>query len=797
MATGAPIDNSFERGAAIAPSSVMRLIAVAMALLVLASIVYFSFVFGQKTLLYKDVGADSLNVFYPNYVLRSDYLRNHGLFSWAFEVGMGQNIFSSIGSLLVTPIVWLPKHAIAKGLIYQHFFYVLVCGLSFFRFLSGRGLVPETSFLGAALLSFSAYMCMGSCWYFHAAEVAAFALLLYCADCAANRGDWPHLVVAVAVMSLLGVFHLYLSALFLCLVVPVLIFLRKASLQRSTAMLLLLGFSAILGVALTSVITISGFLGVLNSPRGLGPTSMSHVLSGSGILRFASPEQYATAILRLFSNDLAGTGNDFAGWSNYLEAPMTYCGLICLLLLPQIFVGTTLRERIVGALFLLFLIVPPLFPWFRYLFWGFQGNYYRTFSLFGMLGLITLSMFVLSRYMRSAAFNLPVVLITTLLLEAILFLPIKATQQLIDSTVRREVAVLLAIYAALFAVGILLRRQRLFGLLIIATTLVELLYFDRRTIERPTVTKTELNERTGYNDYTIDAVRDIKAVDNSFFRITKTFGSSPAVFESLNDALVFGYYGTTSYSSFNDLNYVRFLSALETIPRLEMETYTQWSLGLLGHPLLLTFAGEKYVLTKEPAPYQMAVQYEQFGRYESYYVFRNNMFLPLGLVFKEYLPETTFLSLSAEQKAETLLHAVVLNASDTSARVKEVSVDEMRSEFEAQPIPETIQHRRATSLRLHNWSESHLGGEVDVDASSVLLLQMPFDAGWHATVDGEPTMPFRADCGLCGVFLQNAGTHQVQVWYVPPYRFLGACLSGLCLAIFSVGCFFWPRLRPI
>jgi uncharacterized membrane protein YfhO len=90
-----------------------------------------------------------------------------------------------------------------------------------------------------------------------------------------------------------------------------------------------------------------------------------------------------------------------------------------------------------------------------------------------------------------------------------------------------------------------------------------------------------------------------------------------------------------------------------------------------------------------------------------------------------------------------------------------------------------------------------LDGEVEVDASSVLLLQMPFDAGWHATVDGEPTTPFRADCGLCGVFLQHAGLHQVHLWYVPPYRFLGACLSGLCLAIFSVGCFFWPRMRPI
>ena len=49
----------------------------------------------------------------------------------------------------------------------------------------------------------------------------------------------------------------------------------------------------------------------------------------------------AAAILRQFSNDMAGTGSHFLGWQNYLEAPSSYCGLICLLLTPQVFVAAS------------------------------------------------------------------------------------------------------------------------------------------------------------------------------------------------------------------------------------------------------------------------------------------------------------------------------------------------------------------------------------------------------------------------------------------------------------------------
>jgi hypothetical protein len=93
--------------------------------------------------------------------------------------------------------------------------------------------------------------------------------------------------------------------------------------------------------------------------------------------------------------------------------------------------------------------------------------------------------------------------------------------------------------------------------------------------------------------------------------------------------MVFGYCGTASYSSFNNINYIRFLLTVDAIPQSEVTTLTHWQLGLLDHPLLSTFACEKYVVANGPVEFQMEDRYEFLRRYNNVYVFRNRLFLPL------------------------------------------------------------------------------------------------------------------------------------------------------------------------
>jgi uncharacterized membrane protein YfhO len=571
----------------------LYLLAAGATLLLAGTLVFRDFIFGGSILLYKDIGSDSLIDYYPTFVHLSDYIRQEGIPSWSFSVGMGQDLFYLVGYFILDPAVWLPKELIAHALVWQHLAKILVAGLLFFRFLQLHDLRLQASLVGALLVSFSAYMCMGACWYPLADEVVCFSGLLYATEQALQRRRWWALTIAVGVVGLLGSFYLYLCALFLLLYVPLTLFGRAGWQPRliGRACFVLAGAAA-LGVGLGAVATAPHLYAVLNSPRGSAPTSAVATLSSLPLFGLESYLHYITATLRPFANDLLGTADDFRGWVNYLEAPLSYCGLLSLILIPQVFGGATQRQRIIRALFLAGLVLSTVFPWFRYLFWLFQGDYYRTYSLFFILGVVTLSVMAFSRYTEGRALNLWILLATTIALLGVLYLPLTGFQKLIDSSLKLQSAIFLAAYPALLAAGQLMKRQNIMAWVVVALVAVELVQFDHVTVSnRKTVSKQELEARAGSNDATVDAVRDIKAGDNSFFRISKPRPSAPTVWTSLNDAMVFGYYGTSSYSSFNNANCTNFLTAAGAMPP-NSELNTRWAVGLLDSPILSTFAAE-------------------------------------------------------------------------------------------------------------------------------------------------------------------------------------------------------------
>jgi uncharacterized membrane protein YfhO len=771
---------------------------VTLLLIILGLVLYRDFIFGGKTLLYKDIGSDSVNIYYPYFVHLSDYIRHYGIPSWSFNVGMGQNLFPYLGGALISPVAWLAKGLIAKALVYQHLLYLTIAGVFFARFLADRGLAFGSCLLGAILLSFSGYMCMGSCWYFQATEVVCFTFLLFAAERAIGHGRWFYLVIAVALVGLLGAFHLYLCALLLSFYVPTRL-LERYSWQPLSILRICVALAAVafLGVGLAAVVTLPNLIAILNSPRGSGTTSSVATLSSFPVFGLESHLHYITACLRPFANDILGTGSHFRGWYNYLEAPVSYCGLFCLLVFPQVFIRAIWRRRVIYLLFLIGIGLLTLFPWFRYLFWAFQGDYYRTFSLFSIFGVVTLSMTAFSQFLKDRAFNLWVLGLTTFVLVGILYFPLSEGQPLIDPHFRRVIAIFLLLYAALLVVGQLMKRQGIAAWIIIGSVAVELLCFDRNTVAlRPVVTKPELNDRVGYNDHTIDAIRDIKANEpnqQSFFRVTKTWSSSPAIDESLNDALVFGYYGTASYSSFNNLDYIKFLMAVDVIGGTDIQNKAQWARGLVGRAHLATFACEKYVLTNNPVPFQVSGIYEPVNRYDSIHVFRNKYSFPFGVSYDRYIPEDLFLKLPTSDKPWALFFSSVMSEKDIVPGLSPLSREALQKAVKSTSINDLIAARRANGLTITSFSQTNIEGTIRLREKAMLVFQMPFDLGWHALVDSAPARTLKVDVGLLGVLL-GGGEHTVELRYRPPFLAEGAALSLMSMVVLALSLRHWPRI---
>jgi len=770
---------------------------VGLVLLIPGIVIFWPFLFGDAVLLYRDIGRDSLHSYYTDFVHLSNYIRTNGFPSWSFHIGMGQDLAYATGFLIWEPVTWLPARFIAQALVVQHLLKIVTAGLLFFRFLELCRMATGAALLGSLLLAFSAYMSMGSCWYLAAEELLAFTAVLLGAEQALQRGRWVLLAIAVALLGMINPFYLYLCALFLACYVPARIFSRNGwQPEFLFRKCLTLAVVALLGIGLGAVVTLPYLNVVLNSPRGAGATNSLATLGSYPLFGFESASHYVTALLRPFANDLLGTGDAFRGWQNYLEAPLTYCGLISLILLPQALVRGTRRHSIILLFFLLWLVVPTVFPWFRYLFWLFKGDYYRAYSLFSILGIITVSMLAFTRYVERGILNVWLLAAWVTLLVALLYLPFDFLQSAIDSRLRLAVTAYLIGYGVVLLVGQLANKREIAACVVIGLAVVELVHFNRITVlDRKTVSKQELRRGIAANRDTAEAIQDLRRDDDSFFRTTVLrLAESGRTETDPNDAMLLAYYGTSSYSSFNDSDYLRFLTAVEALQS-NFETDTRWAVGLAGNFIPSIFGGEKYALVEDPEPFRRVAQYELVRRYGNSHLFRNRLYLPLGLTFTSYLPDDQFLQLTSEAKEQYLLATVILESNEQTkaAGLKRVTVAEMERELAASSYPALVEQRRASAFRLASFTQKRLEGSVHLEQDGVLVLQTPFNPGWRAFQDGQAKPVLRADVGLLGVAL-NAGEHKVELRYRNPWLIPGIVTTLCSLLVLALGLRRWPQL---
>ena len=181
----------------------------------------------------------------------------------------------------------------------------------------------------------------------------------------------------------------------------------------------------------------------------------------------------------------------------------------------------------------------------------------------------------------------------------------------------------------------------------------------------------------------------------------------------------------------------------------------------MGHPLLSTFACEKYLIAKDPVPSDVPEQFEFIRRYGSISLFRNKLFLPFGLAFDRYIPEDIFLQLPSWVKPQALLHAVVLSEQNAAHKpeLSQLSLDELKQQMSETSLPDALAERRATALSIHSFEQTRIEGTARINQKGIVVFQTPFDAGWHAFSDGRATPTLRVDAGLLGIALED-GEHQ-------------------------------------
>ena len=767
--------------------------------------VFRDYLFLRKLYLFTDIGSDTVNIYYPSFVHNAEYLRSEGLLRWSFHQGMGQNlypgdIFNPFSAILYA----LGSKLLAYGIIYVECLKIILAGIIFYFTLATMGFGGFSRIVGALLFSFSGYLILGSAWYGHSAFIVYASLMILAFEKLFKQNSFY--LFPIATFFLAGV-SLFFIAEFL-FVYALFRFVDEKGLRIKEFFLLLAKMTGLglIGVGMSLPISSIGILQTINSPRVRGGVSSFEDLASAPVFGLGGPLHNYTVMARFFSSDILGIGDHYKGWYNYLEGPVFYIGLSALLLAPLVFFVLSRREKILYASFAGLWIMTLVFPFFRYAFYMFAGDYYKTgLSLFIPLVLVLFGLKTLDRMDMSAGIKPTVIFSILAVLLGFLFYQYKGEGKILtDPGIVAAARAFLIVYALLL-VFFQYPRFKLAakGLFLLAISL-ELGLFSFRTVnDRGAYSVGDFVQKKYYNDTTNDAVSYLNSIDRGFFRIEKDYDSSPAAKHGgYNDSKVQGYYGTKSYSSFNQQYYIRFLQEAGVITK-DNETLTRWAPSLEYFPILQTFAGVKYYLSQSEKPAFLKYGYDKFHKIGPLHILKNRYHLPLGFAYDKLITLENYRKLASFPKQLALLHAFVIDENapgfdELRADFPPLKIELVTADFDISRFAETIERARENAFEISSFRQNRIAGSIELEKKKLLFFSIPYDANWVAEIDGKRVKPSLINIGFMGFVLEK-GHHDIVLKFELPY--IGAltffALMSLFFYIYAIVIKKYPKARNV
>jgi len=754
---------------------------------------------GKLIYLFKDIGSDSVNFNYPQWVYLHEYLSTEGFPGWSFRQGMGQNYYGvgpAFGFGLMGPFIFLlpllSPDQIPFAIIWFEVLKMIGGGMMFFLVLRTMGLQPLTCITGGLMYAYSGYMVLGSGWTGFSMEAFAVAFLLFGTEQLLVKRNWLWFPLALAYLTILQPFNLLPWGIFMLTYYVFRFYTLHGwdfrKLLNTTSILILL---SVTGLCLSAFYAGSVLHIMLESPRGGGDASYADQLSNRGLLDLYPAIHNLSALYRLFSNDLIGGGLTFKGWNNYLESPIFYGSLLALLLFGQTLSKFREPRGKAYLLWFLFFILPVVFPYFRFAFWAFTGDYYRTYSLCLVLVILLGALTGLSEIEKKGKVNLYWLGGSLAFWLLMLYFPFELSKSLLDKNIKSQVGLFLVIHA----VFIFLISRPAFRIWAYPAFLI-FLCIELITLGHPTSNKRDmvkakdLESRTAYNDYTREALEYLDKNDKGFYRIAKDYSSGPAYHTSLNDGLIQGFMGTSCYYSFNQKYYIEFLSSVGIVEG-NNEFSTRWAQGLNNRPLLLTMAGSRYTLHKGDNPYLYGFGYDSLTQFNDVKIFKNRYALPFGFVYKQWVSSENFKQMSPFVKDKTMLQAAVLQKpiAELAEPMPVFSLSDTSQNFTFEYYQQMADVLRKDTLALETYGQNLLKGTVSCsDSKGILMLPMSYDTGWKVKLNGNSVDLLKINEGLSGIFLTQ-GNHSIEMQYEVPYLKLSLWISLMGLGLFA-GIFF-------
>lgn len=756
--------------------------------------VYWDFITLKKAFLFKDIGSDSINETWPLLYHLSDQFYKNGIIFWSHHFGMGDTFYQYYGDPFTMLIILCGKNNVQFATGYMQMLAILLTVYFGFRYLKLLKLKNFTAIFGSLILGFSGYIVLTSSGWLMAPQFFYFTLGLYAVEAFLNQKK----VLPIAITALLLGTHNAIIGIQIFAFLSFYFLIRQIELNELKIALK----STLVKQAIFSVFFLLGFLTagvfiinymdlVLTSGRA-EMTSATSSLKDESLFALMPGVEFSSLMSRFFSNDLLGSGTNFKGWMNYLESPLTYFGLIPFILsFYGLFIGDKKELKIHRFLFIL-VFIGFAFPYVRYAFWGFQLNYFRIYSMFLAFFLFFIGIRTFDRILIEQEIKKLFLYIAIPVIAIILFGNTVIPKALINTTVRGMVFGLIIVYGVLLFLLSKNKSIKELQITFLVLLVLELSMFTNKTVNNRTHLSTkELHTKTGYFDYTVDAMDYLRQTDPGYYRIAKLYASGPAIHGSLNDGLIQDFMGLVSYSQFQKKGYLGFQDLAGFFNKAD-QNELKWSYKLTSDLNFAAFAGAKYVLYKQPFQYDtMFLKPVKTFNNNEYGILRSTLAVPLFYLQNRAIGKTEMMALPPEKRRLMMFYNVTLNDEDLN-KLSHAPAKTDSSMYRIDTLLQQVKHLNAPGVNITEFKPDRIKLSTESQGTAIFCSSIPDHYGWKVKVDGQDVPKLIVNGGLIGCELPP-GKHTVELNYVPVKLKAGIIVSLVSLGLLLIALFLITR----
>ncbi len=613
----------------------------------------------DRLFVFTDFADDSYTSYLPQWYVDEALSHENLLSTYSFYHAAGN---SYVQNIPLDPIgfvmFWIGRLMLSlfgvKGLAITYFygkFLISFLGTGIFTYLWIRELNvgKYASMMAGIFAAFSGGIVVLSLWNI---EMYGFYLVFFLFSIEQMiKGQRRYLVAIAAAMLASQPYQLYLCSMFVAIYLIFRMIVLKYCFRRACVTVFWIIGMGLLGMLVNLPGLLNSLTVQMNTPRMTGANEVNDFSTSF----FVDGGMLTSLILRLFGHNIAGNEFFVNQWNNFLEAPALYCGIITLLIFPQIFNHIGRAKRIAYSVFIgLWLCVLVINPLRQAILLN-AGDYFRYginfFFIFMMLMLMAQSLNVI---IVKRSVNFPLLLITAVVSVILLWISADNMPEYNGIVENRWLMYLGIALVFLYVVSLVFfqnsKNRQFIKILMSSLSVFEVLVLTYSVFDgRGSVSSFDLEfTKANYDDGISKSLDEIRAKDSTkFYRVITDYYLGKSKNTCANYNQVLGYYSTLGYNSFNQPEYVRFLQATGMACP-DVEGDSRWLRGVNYDVFSMNFIGVKYLIsnnldtTRFPKAILANSTHWQCG---NNLIFSLNNALPLGFAVDKYMTDDEFRSL--------------------------------------------------------------------------------------------------------------------------------------------------------